>query len=262
LINATDDNQKHIHFDDNYEFLINALASQAAIAIENARLTKELQNAQLDTIFRLSMATEIRESGDPLHICRISEYSVAIAEGLTLPDSDIELIRESVPLHDIGKMGISDHILQREDALSIEEQKLLEQHVPIGAKILENPQSKVLKMARSIVLSHHENYDGSGYPRGLKKDEIPIEGRIVALADSIDSMTSRYEYYQKSTFTECSNEILKQSGKYFDPVVVKSFKNQHERIKLIHETWRLNPETRADQEWEIVYRWWKTQVKK
>ena len=262
LINAMDEDGKVIKFDENYEFLVNALASQAAIAIENARLTKELQNAQLDTIFRLSMATEFRESGDPLHICRTSEYSVVLAEGLKLPQEQIDLMRQAAPLHDIGKLGLPDSILKNEGILTIDEMTLMKTHVKIGVKILENPRSKILKMAASIVSTHHEKFDGSGYPNGLKNTEIPVEGRIVALADAIDAMTTPCSYRPSKNFSDISAELVQQSSKQFDPAVVQCFLDQQEKIKKIFEDWRIFVDKQGKPDWSFVISWWKSQFLK
>ena len=222
-----------VPFDKRYETLLLSLASQAAISIRNAQLTQELKEAYLDTIFRLSVAAEYKDDDTAAHINRMSRYSALVAEGLGLSSRDVEAIRFASPMHDIGKLGVPDAILMKPGKLTPDEFAEMQKHTIFGAKILENAKAELLKVSEEIALTHHEKWDGSGYPRGLKGEAIPLNGRIVALADVFDALTTKRCY--KPAFTvEQSLDIIKQgTGKHFDPNVVQAFLGNLDKILAI-----------------------------
>jgi len=172
------------------------------------------------------------------HIHRISFYSTKIAEHLGLSKEQIEIIKYSSPLHDIGKIKIPESILLKPEPLTKEEWEIMKTHTIIGAKILEGSKTKYLKAAEKIALLHHEKWDGTGYPYGLKGKKIPLLVRIVSLADAFDALTSDRPY-RKACPVETAFEIIKnESGKHFDPELVELFfkiKNEIIEIKTLFQ---------------------------
>ncbi|HET9870659.1 MAG TPA: HD domain-containing phosphohydrolase [bacterium] len=222
-----------VPFDKHFENLVLSLASQAAIAIRNALLTQELKEAYLDTIFRLSVAAEYKDDDTAAHIHRMSRYSSILAEGLGLSPAEVESIQYASPMHDIGKLGVPDSILMKPGKLTPQEFKEMQNHTIFGAKILENAKADLLRVSEQIALTHHEKWDGSGYPRGLKGEGIPLSGRIVALADVFDALTSK-RCYKPAFPLEQSLDIIKEgSGRHFDPKVVQAFLNNIEKFLAV-----------------------------
>jgi putative two-component system response regulator len=223
LINALNEKNEVVPFDERIEDLVHSLASQAAVAIKNAQLLEELKQAHLDTILRLSRAAEYRDEDTDAHLRRVSSYAVVVAKKLKLPEEDIELLKYASPMHDIGKLGVPDAVLLKPGKLTEEEFAEMKKHTIIGAKILDGSDLKLFKIAKEIALSHHEKFDGSGYPYGLKGEEIPLMGRIVALPDVFDALTSK-RVYKPAYSVEKTLEIIKsERGKHFDPMVVDAF---------------------------------------
>jgi putative two-component system response regulator len=215
-----------------------SLASQAAVAYNNLMLEKRLNNAYRDTIYRLSAAAEYRDPDTSAHLTRISHYCKIIARHLKLSTEVQELIFDASPMHDIGKLGIPDAILLKPGKLSDEEREVMKAHPAIGADILGHSDSSLMKMGALISLSHHEKYDGSGYPNGLKGEEIPIEGRIIALADVFDALASKRVYKEAWPIDKILQTILEDTGKHFDPIVVKAFFDGLKEIMEIFERYR------------------------
>ncbi len=195
-----------------------------------ARRTKELRRAiekiklaSLDTIFRLSRAAEYKDEDTGVHIQRMSRYSAAVARKMGLNDETVETILYAAPMHDIGKIGIPDRILLKPGKLSPGEWEIMKQHTIIGAQILESSDAEFIKLAEVIALTHHEKWDGSGYPGGFRGSKIPLVGRITAVADVFDALTSRRPYKEPFSL-EKSFDIIKQSqGNHFDPKVADAF---------------------------------------
>ncbi|MBI5369179.1 MAG: HD domain-containing protein [Planctomycetes bacterium] len=223
LINARDEQGAVIPFHARFESLMASLASQAAVAIRNARLTQELKDAYLDTITRLSVAAEYRDDDTATHLQRMSLYAQIVAETLGFSQEESERLRYAAIMHDVGKIGVPDAILLKPGKLSPEEFEEMKKHTVIGAKILGKAQSDILRLSETIALTHHEKWDGTGYPRKLAGEAIPLPGRITAVADVFDALTSRRCYKPPFSSEQAISIIREGSGKHFDPRVVEAF---------------------------------------
>lgn len=185
--------------------------------------TRELEDTRREIIRRLGMAGEYRDNETGQHVLRMS-YSVRrLALEAGVPESQAELLHQTVPLHDIGKIGIPDHILLKPGNLNPEEWEIMKTHTLIGAEIIGYHDSPLLQMARSVALTHHEKWDGSGYPNGLAGEAIPLEGRIVAIADVYDALTCGRPYRKAWTSDDAFALIHNQLGLYFDPGLAALF---------------------------------------
>jgi putative two-component system response regulator len=200
------------------------LATQAAML--EARVQKrsrEIDRAQFDALACLAVAAEFRDDTTGQHTLRVGQMAARLARRLDLDGIQVETLRQTAPLHDVGKIGAPDHILLKPAALSAEEWKAMQQHTVIGSRILARHRSPLFKMAAQIALTHHERWDGSGYPRGLAGEAIPLEGRIVALADVFDALTHDRPYKQAWSLSRALAEIEQQAGHQFDPALVTAF---------------------------------------
>lgn len=215
-----------------------ALASQAAVAYNNLMMDKKLNNAYRDTIYRLSAAAEYRDPETSHHLTRISHYCKIIAKHLGLSAEMQELMFDASPMHDIGKLGIPDAILLKPGKLTDDEREVMKTHPSIGADILGHSDSALLRMGASIALSHHEKYDGTGYPNGLKGEAIPLEGRIIALADVFDALASKRVYKAAWPIDKILQTILEDTGSHFDPMVVKAFFDGLKEVMEIYERYK------------------------
>ena len=185
--------------------------------------TKALEEARLETLKRLAVAAEYRDDDTHEHTERVGRSAALIARQLCLPEDTVALIRRASPLHDIGKIGVSDSILLKPGRLTPEQFRLMQEHVTIGARILAEGKFAVLQLAREIALTHHERWDGSGYPGGLAQEAIPMSGRIVAVADVFDALTHDRPYKQAWPLGDAVAEIERLAGCHFDPQVVAAF---------------------------------------
>jgi putative two-component system response regulator len=200
------------------------LANRAAhLAHEVAAATAMIVARERETIFRLAKAAEYRDPETGAHIMRMALYSQLIAAGLGLPESEQTKIFEAAPMHDIGKVGTPDCILLKPGRLTPEEFDIMKEHTVIGHEILQDSSSPILQAAAIIAYSHHEKFDGSGYPCGLMGEAIPLHGRIVAVADVFDALTSVRPYKKAWDVDEAAKYIREQSGTHFDPNCVKVF---------------------------------------
>lgn len=200
-----------------------------------SRATKEILDREHETLLRLAKAGEFRDSETGNHVIRMAKYSRLIAEALGLDEERCAMIEVAAPMHDVGKIGISDLILLKPGKLTDEEFNTMKQHTSIGHEILKDSPSKFLTLGAQIALGHHEKFDGSGYPSGLKGEEIPLEARIVAVADVFDALTSERPYKKAWTNEAAINLITEQSGKHFDPQCVAAFKTQLSKITQIQK---------------------------
>jgi putative two-component system response regulator len=184
---------------------------------------RKLQESYLDTIHRLAIASEFKDEGTGSHIQRMSKYCALLAEKLGLDSRTAENIRLTAPMHDIGKIGIPDAILLKKGRLSNAEFEVIKTHTIIGAKILADSKSEILQMAQQISISHHEKWNGKGYPFQLAGEEIPLVGRIVALADVFDALISERPYKKAYSLEVAQDIIWKERGQHFDPRIVDVF---------------------------------------
>ncbi|MCX7769786.1 MAG: HD domain-containing protein [Proteobacteria bacterium] len=216
--------------------LFESFANIVAIALENANLYNKLKETFFQTSFALAEAVEKRDPYTGGHVKRVTEYCLAIGEELGLDKETMEKIELSAILHDIGKIGIDDYILRKPSPLEAGEIEVMKSHPQIGLEIL----NKVRHLSDIVVgtFSHHEKYDGTGYPKGLKGDEIPLIGRIIAVCDTYDAMTSNRPYRKGLDDIIAIEEIKKQRGKQFDPLIVDAFIRAFERGKIISQNKR------------------------
>jgi putative two-component system response regulator len=199
--------------------------------------THELRDSYIETIKRLSIAAEYWDADTANHLNRIANYARLLAATIGLPEEDVELIQYAAPMHDIGKIGIPDDILNKQGTLNETENVIIQSHTRIGANILANSNSPILKMAESIALHHHEYMDGSGYPHGKRGDEIPLEGRLLTLVDIYDALRMRRSYkppfsHQK-TFELITVGDDRTKPSHFDPLLLEAFKDIHEKFDEI-----------------------------
>lgn len=238
LINRLSNDSYVIPFDPNSIKNIQCLALQASVAIKNAQKNIELKKAHLNTLLRLSIAGEYREDEHGEHVKRIFTITGIISRNLNpyMQDEKIEMIKYSSVIHDIGKIAIPDMILLKAGKLTTEERKTIETHTVIGARILDDSSSPILTAAKEVALTHHEKYDGTGYPNGLKGEEIPLSGRIVGLADVFDALVSKRCYKPAYPMDESINIIKNEKGKHFDPKIVDAFTDGLDIISAIWDT--------------------------
>lgn len=201
----------------------------------------QLQDASLETIICLSRAAEYKDEDTAQHIERMSHYSRIVALKMGLEESIASDILHAAPMHDIGKIGIPDNILLKPAKLTPDEWNTMKSHVEIGARILTGSKSPIIQMGEVIALSHHERWDGSGYPRGLAGTEIPLEGRIVAIADVFDALISKRPYKKAMSLDECYVEISRTRGSHFDPDVCDAFFAVTDEILKVAEAF-MDPE--------------------
>ncbi|HVZ94876.1 MAG TPA: HD domain-containing phosphohydrolase, partial [Phycisphaerales bacterium] len=224
-------------FGENDQHIAMALASMAAMVVRNAQLQAEVHRLHLDTIFRLANAAEFRDSDTGAHIQRVSLYCETIARQLGMPTEWCQQLLFAAPMHDVGKLGVADAVLNKPGPLTDEERKIMMGHTTIGAAILKGSENEVLQMAERIAMSHHEKWDGSGYPSGLRALEIPIEGRITAVADVYDALTSKRVYKPSMPNEKAFSIIQAGRGIHFDPQVVDAFIASREAIEDIQEAY-------------------------
>ena len=198
---------------------------------------EELRASRLEIVQRLGLAAEYKDNETGLHVIRMSHFSriLGIAAGMTEAEADDLL--HAAPMHDVGKIGIPDRILQKPGPLDADEWKIMQGHVTIGAEIIGEHDGGMLSLARQIALTHHEKYDGSGYPNGLAGEDIPLVGRIVAIADVFDALTSVRPYKKAWSEEEAVNFLREQKGRHFDPQLVELFADQMPAIREIRLRW-------------------------
>jgi putative two-component system response regulator len=201
--------------------------------LENAE--REMRELQDETIRRLSLAAEFRDDDTPRHVERMSRYCSLIADRMGLEPERSELIRVASSMHDVGKIGIPDSILMKPGKLTEEEWTFMKRHCEIGHRLLSGTRSEVLNLAATIALTHHERVDGSGYPQGLAGDEIPLEGRITAIADVFDALTSNRVYSKAKPFSEAVEIMRAGRGSQFDATLLEAFLNSMGQILGIKE---------------------------
>lgn len=206
---------------DHHNAILEQEVAERTIELRNA--LKRLKEASVETIHRLSKTAEYKDDDTAAHIIRMSHYSEAVARQLGLSEKDCELILHAAPLHDIGKIGIPDRILLKPGKLTPDEWTLMKKHCEMGARILAGSKAEVIQWGETVAITHHESWDGMGYPRGLKGEEIPLVGRIVAIADVFDALTSKRPYKEPFSLERSYRIISEERDSHFDPDVVDAF---------------------------------------
>ena len=196
-----------------------------------------LRQTRLNIVQALGMAAEYKDNETGLHVIRMSHFSRIIALEAGFSAEDAEELLHAAPMHDVGKIGIPDAILQKPGKLDADEWAIMQQHPDIGARIIGEHDASMLQMARRIALGHHEKWDGSGYPAGLAGTDIPVEARIIAIADVFDALTSVRPYKRAWSVDEAVALIREQSGKHFDPHLVNCFLARLDEIIEVRDRW-------------------------
>ena len=211
-----------------YNDLLGNYRKELEVAVTSR--TKELKHAlervessSLETIHRLSMASEYKDEGTGAHIKRMSRYCAAVARRMGLDEHTVQTFLYAAPMHDVGKVGMPDLILMKPSELTPLEWEIMKQHTVIGSRILKDSAAEFIRMGEVIAISHHEKWDGSGYPNGLKGVEIPIVGRITAIADVFDALTTKRPYKEAFPIAKSLELIREGRGSHFDPEVVDAF---------------------------------------
>ncbi len=226
---------------------------------EVERQTREVQNVQDVTILAMASLAETRDNETGMHLRRTQNYMRLLAEHLhqhspyasQLNEGVIELLYKSTPLHDIGKVGIPDHILLKPGKLTAEEFRIMQKHSELGAHIIAEAEalldapSSFLRYAREIAHYHHENWDGSGYPKGLKGEAIPLSARLMAVADVYDALISKRCYKEAFSHEDATGFIESQVGRKFDPVIVEAFRQVADRFATIAATFKDNDSAKS-----------------
>lgn len=185
--------------------------------------TAELERAHLEVVFRLGRASEYRDNETGNHVKRVSLFAEALARKAGLSEEACHLIKLASPMHDVGKIGVSDSIMLKPGKLDDQEYLEMQKHVDIGGKILADSRVPVLQYAYEIAMTHHEKFNGQGYPHGIKGENIPISGRIVAVVDVFDALTSNRPYKEAWPVEKAVGLIQRESGTHFDPFLVACF---------------------------------------
>ncbi|QTN30498.1 response regulator [Rhodoferax sp. AJA081-3] len=208
------------------------------LADEVRKATVEIVARERETVFRLCKAAEYRDPETGAHILRMAHYSQLIARGLGLALEDQELLLEAAPMHDIGKVGIADKILLKPGRLDADEFEVMKMHAVFGYELLKGSSSKVLQAGAEIALGHHEKFDGTGYPAGMRGADIPLFSRIVAVADVFDALTSERPYKEAWTLEAAVDFLVAGSGTHFDPQCVQAFLNAWEDVMEIRNRYQ------------------------
>ncbi|MCG6152444.1 HD domain-containing phosphohydrolase [Leptospira bandrabouensis] len=197
----------------------------------------EVKATRLQIVQRLGMASEYKDNETGMHVIRMSHYSQTLALAHGYSNEAAEEILNAAPMHDVGKIGIPDYIIQKPGKLTPEEWEIMKRHPEIGAEIIGDHHSSLLKLARSIAITHHEKFDGSGYPYQLKGEQIPLEGRIIAIADVFDALTTVRPYKKAWEVVDAVDFLKKESGSHFDPDLVQKFISVLPKILEIKNQW-------------------------
>ena len=198
----------------------------------------ELRRSRLELVQRLGRAAEYKDTETGYHVVRMSHYAARLGAALGKPSEWVDNLLAAAPMHDVGKIGIPDQILTKPGKLTPEEWAVMKNHPVIGAEIIGCHDDPMLKMAHSAAMTHHEKWDGSGYPAGLTGEEIPLEGRLVAVADVFDALTSTRPYKRPWSNEEAADFISSEAGRHFDPSVVKVFLGSLPDLLVIQSRYR------------------------
>lgn len=199
--------------------------------------TEELYQTRLQIVQCLGLAAEYKDNETGLHVVRMSHYSRILALAVGYSEAAADELLNAAPMHDVGKIGIPDYILRKPGPLEPDEWAVMRQHPEIGARIIGQHPSGLLRKASEIALAHHEKWDGSGYPNGLRDEAIPLSARIVAIADVFDALTSERPYKKAWPVDQAVAHIVEQSGRHFDPDLVRRFQAELPALLAIRDRW-------------------------
>lgn len=217
---------------------VDYISKPVSAAVVNARVrthlslvqADELRQTRLQVIQRLGRAAEYKDNETGMHVMRMSHFSRVLALAYGFSDAQADMLFHAAPMHDLGKIGIPDSIMLKPGKLTPEEFDVMKSHPQIGADILGEDDSELIRLAKIVSLTHHEKWNGTGYPNGLKGEDIPIEGRIVALADVFDALTSKRPYKEAWPLDETMTFLRDQSGQHFEPRLVELFEANLDEI--------------------------------
>jgi putative two-component system response regulator len=201
---------------------------------------ESLRKSAIDTVFRLGLAAEYKDDDTGQHVLRMANYAVAVARELGWKQDALDLLLHAAPMHDIGKIAMPDSILKKPGPLDASEWKVIKQHPLIGARILSGSSSDVIRLAEVVALTHHEKWNGSGYPYGISGDAIPLVGRIVAVCDVFDALTVRRPYKGPFPLPEALSIIRESAGSHFDPTVVEAFFSAQPEIMRVRAQYTID----------------------
>ncbi len=231
-----------------FERKLREIAVDLEFALElERRRSAELEQAYYDMVLRLTRASIYKDNETGAHIQRVSHYARIIARQIGWSKADQELIFRAAPMHDVGKIAIPDALIRKRGSLGCEDRKIMESHTLRGSQILEGSSSRLLEMARDIAVTHHEHWDGTGYPSRLQGNEIPIVGRIVMLCDNYDALRSQRSYKKSFPHEKACRIILEGDARtrpeHFDPQLLEVFRIVHPEFKEVFERFELEEPT-------------------
>ncbi|WP_261816884.1 HD-GYP domain-containing protein [Vibrio gallicus] len=216
-----------------------------ALYLQVQEKTQEINQSKLELLERLGRAAEYKDNETGLHVKRMSNYAYHLAKACGFSDEDADVLREVAPMHDLGKIGIPDGILLKQGKLDDDEWAIMRNHVQIGVDILGDCSgSRLMQMAKTVAQTHHEKWDGTGYPHGLSGEEIPLSGRICGIADVFDALTSQRPYKRAWSLDEAFTFLQQQKGHHFDPTLVELFLGLRSEIEQIMNTYQ-EPESES-----------------
>lgn len=204
--------------------------------------TQELEDTRLEVVRRLGRAAEYKDNETGMHVVRMSKIAELLGRAMGMDDHEANMLLHASPMHDIGKIGISDSVLLKPGKLDPDEWEIMKTHVDIGGEILGDHPSPLMEMARTVALTHHEKWNGSGYPNGLSGEKIPLVGRVTAVADVFDALTSERPYKKAWPVEEAVDFMKNQAGQHFDPAVIEKFVELIGDIDQIRQQYRDDPE--------------------
>lgn len=213
--------------------LLNIFCANVAVALDNLKLANELERTQKEVVERIGAVAETRSEETGNHVRRVAEYCYLLARAIGMDESEARMLKEAAPMHDIGKVGIPDSILNKPGKLDDKEFEVMKKHVDIGKKLLSDSKSRLLDASAIVAYEHHERWDGHGYPRGLQGEEIHVYGRITAIADVFDALGSPRCYKEAWKIDRVFAYMQEQRGKQFDPALIDClFKHQAEIMEI------------------------------
>lgn len=218
--------------------LIEVFDKNVTIAFDNVYLNKEIENTQAELLFTLGEVVEVRSEETGNHVRRVSEYARMLAIKSGMPEDEADGLKMASPMHDLGKIGIPDNILNKQGALTLEEFEVIKRHPVIGYELLKKSKRDIFRVAAIVALEHHEHYDGNGYPRGIKGEEIHLYGRIMAICDVFDALSSDRIYRKAWEIDRIIDYMEERRGTQFDPKLLTLFIENIDEVKVVMESLR------------------------